>query len=128
MRLSLKSLRLILYLWGHAFSSRKQTLHTGIVKLGQGDFCTTARQWFPPGCGAKILWQQGGGKAPNRVQTQASLMKDNGCAFAKHSEAFGAGQHWDPHAQMQLDPKGSSAANPESCLAVTRCVRGYTRV
>lgn len=125
MRLSVKSL--ILYLWGHAFSSRKQFLHTGTVKLARG-----IRQWFQPGCGGKILWEKGRGRhlsgcRPRQVEGTPSLMKDSGHAFAKHSEAFVAGQHWDPCAQVQLYPKGSPAANPESGLVVTRCVGGYTR-
>lgn len=66
MRLSMKSL--ILYLWRHAFSCKKQTLHTGTVKLGQGDKKAMVSAW---------LWCQNpvaakGRKAPMRVQTQAS--------------------------------------------------------
>lgn len=54
-------------------------------------------------------------------------MKGDSHAFAKHSEAFGAGQHRDPRAQVQLDLKGNPAANPESGLVVTRCTGGYAR-
>ena len=52
-------------------------------------------------------------------------MKGDSHAFAKQSEAFGARQQWDPHAQVQLDLKGNPAANTESGLVVTRCTGGY---
>lgn len=113
----MKSLRLILYLWGYAFSSRKQTLHAGAVKLGQGDNKAMVSAW---------LWcKNPSGYRHREVEETPGLMKDSGHAFAKHSEAFGAGQHWDPH--VQLDLKGNPAANPESGLVVTRCAGGYSR-
>lgn len=93
----MKSLRLILYLWGHAFSSRKQTLHTGTVELGQGH---PIRQWFQSVVqkfgGSKRVGRHPSGCRHRQGEGTPALMKDKGHIFAKHSEAFGAGQRWGP--------------------------------
>lgn len=85
--------------------------------LGQGDNKAMVSAWLwcknPSGCRHR------------KVEVTPDLMKDNGHAIAMHSEAFGAGQHWDPHAQLDL--KGNPVAHPESGLVVTRCAGGYSR-
>ena len=73
----------------------------------------------------KSCCSSGAGRCPYRrrrrlVEQTPALVKGDGHALANRSEDFGAGWHWDPHAQVQLGQPYSKPSARAGCHQTCR--------